>query len=475
MKGDIAVVGAGPAGLAAALAAARTGARVICIDLYPTPGGQYAMQPGQPDSAFATTGPVQLGQAAARAATEAGVEIVTGAEVFWGARLDDGRFCLSAQQAGRALSIEARALVVAAGAMERPLPFPGWTLPGVIGAAAAQRMLKTGSGALPLRDKAVLAGNGAFLMAVAQSFAKAGARLDYLVEMKAPGLRDGAALMLRHPGRLPEAVDLLTSLRRTGATRHRRHIVTRALGADHLEAVEIAPLGADGRPDMSGATVIEGVGTLAIGYGFQPVIDLTTALGAHHDHDPALGGWYCRGGETGETSVPGLWAAGETLGIGGMRPARLSGQIAGTAAAGSLGFAAKADPAARQQLRAARRFAADLAALYPVPQSLPIALPGDMPVCRCEDVTVADINAAVAEGARETMAVKLWTRAGMGPCQGRICTAGITAALAQAGVPAKAASYNRAHLPLRPTPLGIVREAMQAQQELERGATGKTS
>jgi len=119
------------------------------------------------------------------------------------------------------------------------------------------------------------------------------------------------------------------------------------------------------------------------------------------------------------------------------------------------------------KLDRARAFAAALARLYPPPQGLPVALPEDELICRCEDVTAGDIANAIAEGAHESFAVKTWTRAGMGPCQGRICGAGIAAALAQAGVPADRASYNRAHLPLRPVPLPLVRATLQAQTEME--------
>ncbi|WP_370302367.1 FAD-dependent oxidoreductase [Pseudooceanicola sp.] len=463
---DLAVVGAGPAGLAAAIAAAGAGAGVICLDAFSEPGGQYAMQPSQADSRFVATAPARLGREAAEAARAAGAEILCDAEVFWCARVPRG-FGLSVNRGGRALVIEAKQLVVASGAMERPLPFPGWTIPGVIGAGAAQRLLKTGTGSLPLAGKTVLAGSGLFLLAVAQSFAKAGQPLSHFVEMMRPSPDHIARLFMRHPGKLPEAMRLGLDVRRTGAARLMGHMVTRALGTDRLEAVEVAPISASGSPDITRAKVIEGVGTLAIGYGFQPVIDLTTALGAEHDFDAALGGWHCCADATGQTTVPGVWAAGETLGIGGAVPAQLSGRIAGAAAARALGFAGPRLDAEKAALKKARAFAAALARLYPPPQTLPVAPPDETLICRCEDVRAGDIRAAIAEGAHENLAVKTWTRAGMGPCQGRICGAGIAAALAEVGVPADRASYNRAHLPLRPVPLPLMRAAMERQAELE--------
>ncbi|MBJ2150201.1 NAD(P)/FAD-dependent oxidoreductase [Paracoccus sp. IB05] len=457
---DIAIVGAGPAGLAAGEAAAGTGARVILLDTFAAPGGQYSMQPTQGDSPFTDTPAVRLAREATARLAARGVQILTRAEVFHAAKRQDGSFRLAVSQQGAARVIRAGAVIAATGAMERPLPFPGWTLPGVIGAGAAQRLLKTGTGSLGPQGKTVLAGSGPFLFAVAQTFAKAGAPLDHLVEMRRPGVREALGLFLAHPSRLPEALRLMADLKASRARRHSGHMVTRALGTTCLEAVEIAPLGPDGQPGMAAARVLDGVGTLAIGYGFQPVVDLTTQLGADHGHDPALGGFYCQTGADGGTSLAGLYAAGETCGLGGANPARLSGRIAGLSAARGLGFAAAPDETAIKALRRARDFAARLAALWPAPQRLPLSLPPDELICRCEDVRVTDIRAAIQDGAREAMAVKLWTRAGMGPCQGRICGAGLSAVLEEAGVTAIAAGYNRAHLPLRPTPIGIVRAAM---------------
>lgn len=462
---DIAVIGAGPAGLSAAAEAAKAGARVICLDLYPRPGGQYAMQPGGgAPAALASSPPARLGRDLAREAGEAGARLLDNAEVFWAAR-DGGRFHLYAAREGGAevLAIGARALVVAAGAMERPLAFPGWTLPGVIGAGAAQRLVK-GSGTLPFGGRTVLAGTGPFLMAVASTFAGAGQKIDHLVEMQPLRPLASLGMLAAWPSRWRAATGLLRDLRRTGARRHYGHVVTRALGEQHLEAVEIAPLDAAGRPDPSRAERIGGVGALCIGYGFAPVIDVTTALGADHAHDLRLGGWHCvASDESGATSVPALYAAGETCGIGGMLPALLSGRIAGRAAA-RLVLGRGAVPASDAPLLAglarARRFALGLARHWPAPQALPVPLPAGEPVCRCEDVRLCDIRDAIDAGAAENLAVKLWTRAGMGPCQGRICSATLAAILGEAGTAPARAGYNRAHFPLRPVPLASIRAAL---------------
>lgn len=466
---DVAVVGAGPAGLAAAEAAARAGADVICLDQFPQPGGQYHMQPNAPGTPFADSDQVRHGRAAAEACAAAGVRLLTGAEVFWARPADppETGFRLHAAQRDDAVTIRARCLVAACGAMERPMPFPGWTLPGVIGAGAAQRLLKTSGNAcrLPFDGKVVLAGSGPFLLAVAATFARAGQGIDHFVELQPTAPLRKATALLRHPARLREAASLLRDLARTGAKRHFGAIVTRARGDDRLRAVEIAPLDAHGRPDPGRARVVEGVGALCVGYGFQPVIDLTTALGAEHAYDPALGGWYCLSDPvTCAASRPGLYVAGEGAGIGGALPARLSGRLAGLHAAAACHDARPAGrlvrPVARDLARA-RAFAATLARLYPLPERFPHDLQGDEIVCRCEDVALSEIRTAIDEGARETFAVKMWTRAGMGLCQGRSCGAGIAAALAEAGVAPQQAGYNRSHFPLRPVPADLARAALR--------------
>ncbi len=454
---DVLVVGAGPAGLAAAAAARESGADVICLDLFAQAGGQYGMRPALPGGAFDTAPQVAAGRVAEARCRELGVRFLFDAEIFWA----EPGFTVFARQAGDALAIDAAAMVVATGAMERAIPFDGWTLPGVITAGAAQRLIK--ANATPPGNNVVLAGSGPFLLAVADTFAKAGLRLRAFVELRKPGLSSLAPL-LRHPGRLGEALGLLGGLRRTRPSFRLGHVVTEALGDRRLEAVRIAPLGSDGRPDRTNSLLLDGVDCLCIGYGFRPVIDLTSLLHATHRFDDGLGGWHCVvDAATQQTDVAGLYAAGETTGIGGALPARLSGRLAGLHAARRLG---KAAPAAnieevRHALAAARDFAAGLAGLFPFPGHLVEQLSPSSTLCRCEDVSRAAVEAAVDEGAADVFSVKMWTRAGMGPCQGRICGPALgDLVAARTGGSAAEAGYNRPHMPLRPVPLAIAEAAL---------------
>lgn len=462
---DVLVVGAGPAGLAAAAAARESGADVICIDLFARAGGQYTMQPAAPDSPFHAAPQVIQGREAIAHCQALGVRILLEAEIFWA----EPGFIIFAHQKGEAITVRAKTVVAATGGMERPIPFEGWTLPGVISAGAAQRLVKA-NGTRPGKN-IVLAGTGPFLFAVADTFAKANVPLRAYVERQKAGFGT-VDLFISHPSRFGEALGLLRSLRATGAHRYTGHGIIAALGQERVEAVRIAPLGEDGLPDKTRAFTLDNVDCLCVGHGFQPVTDFTSLLKATHRHDDALGGWYCvTDPRTQATDVAGLFAAGETAGIGGFRPARLSGRLAGLHAAQAAGRALPhfgIDKLHREMIQA-RNFAARLAQLFPFPTHIADTLPDHEIVCRCEDVSQAQIKTAIADGAGDVFSVKMWTRAGMGPCQGRVCGSALAHLVAGAlGKPAAEAGYNRPHMPLRPVPLAAA-EAALALADLPHG------
>lgn len=454
---DVLVVGAGPAGLAAAAAARESGADVICLDLFSQAGGQYHMRPVVAGGRFDQAPQVVAGRSAEARCRELGVRFLFDTEIFWA----EPGFTVFARQGGDAVTIRATAVVAATGAMERAIPFDGWTLPGVITAGAAQRLIKANS--TPPGKNVVLAGTGPFLLAVADTFAKAGLSLRAYVEMRRPGL-SLLSPFVRHPARLGEAFGLLNGVRKTRPIFHTGHVVIEALGNGRLEAIRLAPIGKDGQPRRESAFVVEDVDCLCIGYGFRPVVDFTSLLQAKHRFDTTLGGWYCAVDEaTQQTSVPGLYAAGETTGVGGAAPARLGGRLAGLQAAQSIGKSISSPglEEVRQALATAKGFAACLARLFPFPGHLVEQLSPAGTICRCEDVTRADVEAAIDEGASDVFSVKMWTRAGMGPCQGRICGSALGDIVAtRLGVAAEDAGYNRPHMPLRPVPLSIADAAL---------------
>jgi NADPH-dependent 2,4-dienoyl-CoA reductase/sulfur reductase-like enzyme len=454
VQADVAVIGGGPAGLSAATAAARSGAAVHLLDAGAA-GGQYWMQ-----------GPTRTRQSAAgaaaiEAAQRAGVHFHLNAEVW--AIFPERR--ISAAQGDESLEVAARTIVIASGAHDRVAPFPGWTLPGVMTAGAAQRLAKLDE--TPAGRHVAIAGSGPFLLAVAQAVTHAGAELTAFVEAQRPS-RALAAHLMRSPRRW---IEIATLLRAAGGSRTQRHfgwVVVEALGDKRVEAIRIAPLGRGGAIDREAARTIAGIDALIVGWGFRPSIDLTALLRCRHLFDETRGGWYCAADPlTGRTSVDGVFAAGEIAGVAGALPARLAGELAGLAAAAHAGFGWPAPGqsvvAAGRRLRRARAFASGLNAIFAPPAAIHTLAADDTIVCRCEEVTAGEIKAAAAEGAATVSGVKRLTRAGMGACQGRICGW----AVAHAVAPAVAeAGFNAPRIPVRPVPLSLVERAL-AEDEPE--------
>jgi NADPH-dependent 2,4-dienoyl-CoA reductase/sulfur reductase-like enzyme len=448
---DVAIIGAGPAGLSAATAASESGARTLVIDAYVEAGGQYWMQAA--DSR--PIGPQAAeGRVAIRRAEAAGVRFLKGAEVF----AAYPGFKLFANGRDGAAHVACRTVIVASGAHDRTMAFPGWTLPGVMTAGGGQRLAKT-QGVLPGKH-IVLSGSGIFLYAVADTLIDKGAEIVALVEARRP---DGAVVrqLARFPERWHEAAALFGRVRKRVPRRMNGRVVVEALGKERVETVSVARL------DGSGARTIDGIDCLLTSYGFQPQIEVTSLLGCTHCFDDGLGGWHVEADPvTGRTSVDGVFAAGEVTGVAGAKPAQLSGSLAGYAAARALGLAVRPEatmPLVRQLARG-RAFGHSLGRIFaPLPELSRLAK-DDTVLCRCEEVTLGEVRAAVAEGAASLYGSKIWTRAGMGRCQGRICRMPMTMALAAAtGRPASEIGYNQTRVPARPVPIDAVLGALTAR------------
>ncbi|MEV6055418.1 NAD(P)/FAD-dependent oxidoreductase [Streptomyces sp. NPDC052107] len=454
-RAHLAVVGAGPAGLAGALAATARGVRVTLVDAAEQAGGQFYRQPAR---ALGARHPEalhhqwrtweRLRDGIDRHVDAGHITHLTNHHV-WCVQRESDRFTVHAlrgpaQEEG--VTVRADAVLLATGGYERVLPFPGWTLPGVVTAGGAQAMLKGGL-VLPGRT-VVVAGTGPLLLPVATGLAAAGARVAALVESAGPGavLRRTPALASAEPGKLAEGAWYAAQLLRHRVRTLPRHTVLEAHGTDGLEAVTVAALDRDGRIRSGSARRIP-CDTLAVGHGMLPHTDLAETLGC------TLTGTDVRVDDEQRTDVPGVWAAGETTGIGGAALALAEGRIAGRSIAARLRGTAP-DPrswaaAARARTRQ-RAFFAALETVYAPPPDWADRITDDTVVCRCEEVTAGQVRtAAGALGAGDLRTAKLLTRAGMGWCQGRMCApavAGLT------GCP-----FTPGRRPFaRPVPLGVL-------------------
>jgi NADPH-dependent 2,4-dienoyl-CoA reductase/sulfur reductase-like enzyme len=385
---DLAVIGAGPAGIAAAVAAEEAGRSVLLIDESPRPGGQiWRHLQGTPPTA-ARSWLRRLDRCGAE--VRAGTAVVDAVAVAGAAR----RFELTLQGEDGAEAFEAAAVVLATGARERFLPFPGWTLPNVVGVGGAQALLK--AGACFAGRRVVVAGSGPLLLPVSAALTRAGARL-LLVAEQAPLVRTArfAAGLWRHPGRLAQAATYRAAALR--APYRAGSWVTGARGDGRVEEVEVT----DGA-----ATRTLACDLLCTGFGLVPNLELARLLGCAVERGAV------RVDDRQRTSVDGVWCAGEGTGVAGVEAALAEGWIAGCGAAGRADAAA---PQRRVRDRE-REFAARLETAFAPREELRRLADDDTILCRCEDVRCG----AVRPGWTARQA-RLYARVGMGPCQGRVC------------------------------------------------------
>ncbi|MEO7125746.1 MAG: FAD-dependent oxidoreductase [Nakamurella sp.] len=506
---DIAVVGAGPAGLSAAVAAAEAGAIVALIDAEAAPGGQFwrhpADNPGDATSLDNTVSAAEVaplhhglrqyralrrklaGQIAAGRVTYFArhevwaVERVERVERLETERVEIGRINLASAEsvssgarfavhamthtsaAQHEVTIRARSLVLATGAYDLQLPFPGWDLPGVMTAGGVQSLLK--GHAVVAGRRVAVAGTGPFLLSVAAGLAKSGATVVGVFDAASP------RGWLRHPfamvsagTKLFEGAGYAAELAKRRIGYHSGWTVIQADSADggaDVDTVTVAPISPDGSPDSARSRTIK-IDVLAVGWGFVPQLELALALGCRTKADVSGVPIAVVDGRQ-RSSEPGVYIAGEICGVGGAALAVVEGELAGLIAAAEVSGDRAAQHLAdhmmtrrlvhlAQRRTSLRTFANAMAHVYPVPYGWSNRLPDETVVCRCEEVTAGEIRDVVRrDGVSDARSAKLLARPGMGWCQGRVCgyaTECLTAA--EAGVtPCHRATERPVALPIR--------------------------
>lgn len=448
----VVVVGGGPGGLAAAAAAARAGARVTLVEQSSQLGGQYwrhlpAERPSEREEALHHAWGRFEGLRR-ELEEHPRVELLLEASV-WAVEprpAGDGRAPALELIVGEAdgerrprLRLEPDAIVFATGAHDRTLPFPGWTLPGVVTGGAAQAMAK--GERIAIGERVVVAGAGPFLLPVAASVTQAGSRVVEVLEAsRVPRLAGG---WLPRPWQLASAPGKALELAGYvgGHLRHRipyrtGETVIAAHGSGRVDSVTVARVDERWAP-IPGTERRIACDAVCVSHGFTPRLELAIAAGCALDESDA--GRFVRVDDDQRTSVAGVYAAGELTGIGGVDLALLEGRIAGRAAAGAVGTAD--DRRDRRGRASFQAFAERIEAAHGIPADRDGAgwtswLDDATVVCRCEETRVGELRAAArSTGSTSLRSLKLSTRAALGACQGRICGRNVEAILAAAGAP----------------------------------------
>jgi len=460
---DALVIGGGPAGLSAAALLATHGAHTVLLDEQPTPGGQiYRGIEHAPPALLDLLGrDYAEGAPLLRAFRASGAEYRPGSSVW---QVTPEREVWVSRD-GRSEVLQAGVVLVATGAIERPVPLPGWTLPGAMTCGALQILLKTAG---LLAEGAVLAGSGPLLYLVAAQCIAAGAPpaaiLDTATRQNARAARRHLPAALRSAiarATLAKGILLQAQIRAAGVAWY-RHVTDIALeGEAAVEAVRFTYRGREQRI----ATPLVGMHE-----GVIPNQQITRSLGCDHEWDDVQHYFYPALDEWGNTTVPGILAAGDGAGIGGAGAAGPAGRIAAAEALRQLG---RLDAATRDRLAASDRteLAAHLAvrpfleAMFPPPPWV-LHPADDVLVCRCEEVRAGAVRGAVAQGCLGPNQVKSFLRTGMGPCQGRMCAPVVSELIAAArGVaPAEVGTW-RVRPPLKPVTVaelaGVVLDAAE--------------
>ncbi|MCV6905821.1 MAG: FAD-dependent oxidoreductase [Achromobacter xylosoxidans] len=448
---DVVVIGAGPAGMSAAIGLRAHGLTVLVVDEQPAPGGQI----WRAVEAVAATPTGRLlgdeyraGAGLAERFRACGAFYEPDTQVW---QIEPDWHVYMTRQ-GRAEVVRAGRVVLALGAQERPAPFPGWTLPGVLTVGAAQILLKT-SRQVPA-EPVWVAGSGPLPLLYMAQLLRAGGRIAGWLDTSPPGGWRRALPWLGDAlsawGEVSKGLAWLREIRAAGVKRVRGVTALRALGDGRLREIEYT---------AGGVTKRAPAGVLLSHEGVVPSIHMTRALECAHSWNPQqaclapdLDAW-------GQTSRPGIYVAGDGAGIGGAQAACVRGELVAAGIAlhsGRLTAPAVETLAAplRARLAALLRLRPMLDALYP-PRAGIFAPPDDTIVCRCEELTAGDIRRAAAIGQPGPNQIKSYTRAGMGPCQGRQCGHTIAHIVAaEQKRPVAEVGFYRIRPPLKPLTLG---------------------
>lgn len=447
---DIAVIGAGPAGMAAATTAAEYGLNVLLVDEQTSPGGQIYRGIENPllEDREVLGQDYYAGQSLARSLRDSQVEYLSGATVWSISKEREIGLVID----GKSHLITAQEIIIATGAIERPFPVAGWTLPGVMTAGAAQILLKTSAA---VTQDAVFVGSGPLLYLIVSQYLQAGVRVRALLDTTPRrNYRDAAPLIanaFKGMGYLRKGARMLHKIRQSGTTRTTGVEALRLQGNSHVEQIEYL------KDDVWRAIDTHQV---FLHQGVIPNTNLSMATGCQHIWDEQQLCWRPEIDQWGGTSLTGVSIAGDGAGIAGAVAAALHGEITAlqaVCALGGISSGERSDKAAPLQSRLSRErgFRPFLETLYRPAQGFRTPTDDNVVICRCEEVTAGQIRDALKLGCTGPNQLKAFTRCGMGPCQGRMCGTTVCELIAKEhSVPVAEVGHYRVRTPVKPITLG---------------------
>ncbi|MBW1711647.1 MAG: FAD-dependent oxidoreductase [Deltaproteobacteria bacterium] len=458
---EVVVVGLGPAGLAAAVELAKAGVRVALVDENPAPGGQVYRQ-NPPEFRLTDSRFLDFRHRAGQALIDSFNSIRDQVEVLtetlaWGLFDDAG---LALQKNNRLDLLEFDKLILAEGAMERSVPFPGWTLPGVMTAGGLQRLL-VNQGLLPGK-RFVLAGASPLLITVAASLIRAGGQLAALCE--ATSFWENLKLvpaMIRQGHLFRETASCLSAVWKKRVPVLRGQAIVAARGDERVREVTVARLDDDWQPVPGSEKNLE-ADIVAVSYGFLPLARLTRLAGCQQVYDPVQKSWRPQVDQFMLTSEPNVYAAGDSAGIGGADLAELEGRIAAVHAARDLGRLKAGEAEAKlaglfEKKNSLARWSRSLDRVFQLRPGLFEIITGETVVCRCEQVRAEEVFRGLDLGYRNINEIKR-TRVGMGPCQGRTCEAVVAELMRQRGLSPEEIGFISTRPPTTPIQLSVFRD-----------------
>ena len=467
LSAQVVILGAGPAGLSAAIQLARSGVKSVVVDENPKIGGAIFRQPQRerlpPGDSRKEEDKTRLRAKALFEEFESAREhasLLLGAEVV-GALGDRDELAVLVD--GKVQNLPFARLIVAAGCYERAQPFPGWTLPGVMTVGGAQLQVK--SGLVKPGGRAVLAGTGPLLLVAAKQLHEAGVQIAGVFEAgRRIDLARSFPALLANPGLVMEGLAYHRYLKNAGIPFHYGWGIVEARGARELSSVVVAPYTTDWEPIRRREIVLE-VDCLGVGYGYVPRTQLTQMLGCRHEHRSADGGLCPVADEWRRTSRENVYVAGDVAGVFGSETAAQDGKLAALAClkdGGTLG-AAEAERLAAPLRASSTRLRKFRAAFdrFSTPRVGMLQLPTpETIVCRCENVARENVDRAVDGGVKTLAALKMATRVGMGDCQGKMCSSFCFEYLRhRTGGTSETVGESRPRFPLAPIPFSAMLSA----------------